>query len=128
MTKQLNLLIEFHKAYDVYYNEIPGIPPSEITNLRDTLHYEEYKEVKTELEHGNLPEVAKELCDLLYVVYGTIISYGLQDRIEDIFDEVHRSNMSKLGEDGKPLRREDGKILKGPNYFKADTAKFFSSE
>ena len=64
----------------------------------------------------DLNQVAKELCDLLYVTIGTIVTYGLQDKIEKCFEEVHRSNMSKLGKDGKPVYREDGKLLKGDNY------------
>ena len=81
-------------------------------NLRVKLHEEEAKEFRfaTYPEHS-----LKELCDLLYVAFGTAIKFGWD--IEEAFDRVHQSNMSKAGEDGKPIVREDGKILKGPNYF-----------
>jgi predicted HAD superfamily Cof-like phosphohydrolase len=66
--------------------------------------------------------VADALGDMLYILCGTIIEHGLQDKIVAVFDEIQRSNMSKLGQDGKPIYREDGKVLKGPNYFKPDIA------
>ena len=67
-------------------------------------------------------EVADALGDMLYILCGTIIEHGLQDKIVAVFNEIQRSNMSKLGQDGKPIYREDGKVLKGPNYFKPDIA------
>jgi predicted HAD superfamily Cof-like phosphohydrolase len=67
-------------------------------------------------------EVADALGDMLYILCGTIIEHGLQDKIVAVFDEIQRSNMSKLGQDGKPIYREDGKVLKGTNYFKPDIA------
>jgi predicted HAD superfamily Cof-like phosphohydrolase len=63
-----------------------------------------------------------------HIIYGTILKHGLQDKIEDVFNEIHRSNMSKLGADGKPILREDGKILKGPGYFRPDLSKFIEIE
>ena len=68
-------------------------------------------------------EIGDALGDMLYILCGTIISHGFQDKMEAIFDEIQRSNMSKLGIDGKPIYREDGKVLKGPNYFKPNLAK-----
>ena len=62
----------------------------------------------------------------MYILCGTILSHGLQDKIEDIFEEIQKSNMSKLGSDGKPIYREDGKIMKGPNYFKPDIKRMVS--
>ena len=76
---------------------------------------EEYLDAAT---NGDLVEVADALGDLLYILCGTIIEHGLQYKIEEVFDEIQRSNMSKLGKDGEPIYREDGKVLKGPNYFK----------
>ena len=70
-------------------------------------------------------EVADALGDMLYILCGTIIEHGMQDLIEDIFEEIQKSNMSKLGTDGNPIYREDGKVLKGPNYFKPNFKKFF---
>ncbi|MEO2143800.1 MAG: hypothetical protein ABGW83_06755, partial [Flavobacteriaceae bacterium] len=66
------------------------------------------------------------LGDMLYILYGTIIAHGMQDKIEEVFDEIQRSNMSKLGNDGKPIYREDGKVMKGPNYFKPDFSKILN--
>lgn len=67
---------------------------------------------------GDLVEVADALGDMLYILCGTILEHGLQHKIEEVFEEIQRSNMSKLGADGKPIYREDGKVLKGPSYFK----------
>jgi predicted HAD superfamily Cof-like phosphohydrolase len=71
-------------------------------------------------------EVADALGDMLYILCGTIITHGMQDVIDEVFEEIQRSNMSKLGSDGKPIYREDGKVLKGPNYFKPDIAKILN--
>ena len=69
---------------------------------------------------GAFVEIADALGDLLYITFGTILRHGLQFKIEEVFDEIHRSNMSKLDENGKPIFREDGKVLKGTNYFRPD--------
>lgn len=121
MIKQINQVKEFHQKFNIFVTDIPSIPEEYLQDLRDKLISEETYEVsKAILNNEGLDQVAKELCDLLYVTYGTILTYGLQDKIEQCFDEVHRSNMSKLGKDGKPIYREDGKLLKGDNYSPAD--------
>lgn len=123
MIKQINQLIEFHEAYRSHWFDYIEYPAMDNAKLRASLIMEEAKEVCEELLHedeDNMDKIAKEIVDLLYVTFGTIISYGLQDKIEACFDEVHRSNMSKLGEDGHPIYRDDGKVLKGPNYSVAD--------
>lgn len=121
MQKQLQQLIEFHESFGSYYRtDASDNIPHDIKELRKVVMGEEVKEVCEAIDNEPLDHVAKELADLLYVTYGTIIAYGLQDKMEAVFDEVHRSNMSKLGEDGKPIYREDGKVLKGPNYSEAD--------
>ena len=79
---------------------------------------EENEEYIEAANHGDLVEVADALGDMLYILAGTIIEHGMQYKISEVFDEIQRSNMSKLGEDGKPIYREDGKVLKGPHYFK----------
>jgi predicted HAD superfamily Cof-like phosphohydrolase len=79
---------------------------------------EENEEYLEAANNNDLVEVADALGDMLYILCGTIIEHGMQDKIEEVFNEIQRSNMSKLGEDGKPIYREDGKVLKGPNYFK----------
>ena len=86
--------------------------------LRFNLMKEENEEYIEAANNNDLVEVADALGDMLYILCGTIIEHGLQDKIDDVFNEIQRSNMSKLGEDGKPIYREDGKVLKGPNYFK----------
>ena len=88
---------------------------------------EENSEYIEAANNGDLVEVADALGDMLYILCGTIIEHGLQDKIEDVFNEIQRSNMSKLGEDGQPIFREDGKVLKGPNYFKPNILKILSS-
>lgn len=128
MHKEIRQVYKFHQAFGLYSQRDINInPPKEVAILRKSLIEEETKEVVEELEKENVDKqaLAKELADLLYVTFGTIVSYGLQHYIEDVFDEVHESNMSKLGLDGKPIYREDGKVLKGPNYFKADMSKIF---
>lgn len=92
--------------------------------LRYELIDEELKELRQALDERNLVEVADALTDLLYVVYGAGHSFGIP--LDKCFDEVHDSNMSKLGVDGKPIYREDGKVLKGPNYWKPNLEKVLS--
>ena len=79
---------------------------------------EENEEYFEAANNNDLVEVADALGDMLYILAGTIIEHGMQYKIAEVFDEIQRSNMSKLGEDGKPIYREDGKVLKGPDYFK----------
>ena len=86
---------------------------------------EENKEYLEAANSNDLIEVADALGDMLYILCGTIIEHGMQDLIEDVFDEIQKSNMSKLGLDGNPIYREDGKVMKGPNYFKPNFSKFF---
>ena len=88
---------------------------------------EENSEYIEAANNGDLVEVADALGDMLYILCGTIIEHGLQDKIEDVFNEIQRSNMSKLGEDGQPIFRDDGKVLKGPNYFKPNISKILNS-
>ena len=85
---------------------------------------EEYLEAAL---NNDMVEVADALGDMLYILCGTIISHGMQDKIVEVFDEIQRSNMSKLGENGEPIYREDGKVLKGPNYFKPDISRILKS-
>ena len=79
---------------------------------------EENKEYLEAAKNDDLVEVADALGDMLYILCGTIIEHGLQDKIGKVFNEIQRSNMSKLGANGEPIYREDGKVMKGPNYFK----------
>jgi phosphoribosyl-ATP pyrophosphohydrolase len=86
--------------------------------LRFNLMDEENQEYFEAANNNDLVEVADALGDMLYILCGTILEHGMQYKIEEVFEEIQRSNMSKLGADGKPIYREDGKVLKGPNYFK----------
>ena len=88
--------------------------------LRAQLMVEELGEVLTEMAHVNPDLMLKELCDLQYVIDGTFLTYGLDPYKDDAFSEVHRSNMSKLGDDGKPILSPAGRVMKGPNYSPAD--------
>lgn len=108
---------EFHTAFGHALNKSfkeGGDAAHELLQLRTRLIKEEYEEVVEALWKGDLSQVAKELADLLYVVYGTAVTYGID--LDTVFNRVHQSNMSKLGDDGKPVFRDDGKVMKGPNY------------
>ena len=124
MQKRLNSVKEFHTAFEIGYSEIPRADLGDAKNmLRYNLMKEENEEYLEAVQNKDLVEVADALGDMLYILCGTIIEHGLQYKIEEVFDEIQRSNMSKLGEDGRPVYREDGKVLKGPNYFKPDFSK-----
>ena len=84
---------------------------------------EENKEYLDAAKNNDLIEVADALGDMLYILCGTIIEHGMQDKIEEVFDEIQKSNLSKLGQNGKPIYRKDGKVMKGPNYFKPNISK-----
>ena len=93
-------------------------------NLRIELIKEELKELTEAIKQNDLLEVADALTDILYVTYGAGHAFGID--LDKCFDEVQNSNMSKLGEDGKPIYNEAGKVMKGPNYFKPDLSKFLN--
>ena len=102
----------------------PSFSNDKINNLRYDLIKEELEELKVAMENKDLLEVADALTDILYVTYGAGHAFGIN--LNKCFDEVQNSNMSKLGEDGKPIYNESGKVMKGPKYFKPDLAKFIS--
>lgn len=119
MQKQLNAVKEFHNAFGLGVQELPTGDLGENKNmLRFNLMKEENEEYLEAVQNNDIIEIADALGDMLYILCGTILEHGLQHKIEEVFDEIQRSNMSKLGEDGKPIYREDGKVMKGPNYFK----------
>ena len=124
MKKQLDAVKEFHTAFAIGYSENPRADLGETKNiLRFNLMKEENEEYLEAVQNNDLIEIADALGDMMYILCGTIIEHGLQHKIEEVFDEIQRSNMSKLGEDGNPIYREDGKVMKGPNYFKPDFSK-----
>lgn len=125
-----DLLLEFHKTYgcsigdtdlSLEYERISFVP-NPLLDLREKLIDEEYKEVKEAIKGSSRDSLLKELADLVYVVVGTAVAMGMD--FDGAFAEVHRSNMSKLGDDGKPIYNEFGKVLKGQNYSPADMSRF----
>lgn len=115
----INHVSQFHEAFSITNNTEPTLLLSEKdVQLRYELIREENEEYLEACKNGDLTEIADALGDLLYILCGTILRHGLQDKMEAVFLEIQRSNMSKLGADGKPIYREDGKVLKGENYFK----------
>ena len=102
--------------------EKPSFPSEKIQDLRIKLIEEEFLELKEAIKNKDIKEVADALTDILYVTYGAGHAFGID--LDGCFDEVQRSNMSKLDENGKPIYNEDGKVLKGPNYFKPNFEKF----
>ena len=112
---------EFHEAFGIGNNYSPTADLSDAdVLLRYKLMREENEEYLEAAQKGDLVEVADALGDMLYILCGTILKHGLQDKIEEVFQEIQRSNMSKLDENGKPIYREDGKVLKSSLYFKPD--------
>ena len=99
-----------------------SFPEQKTQNLRYELIREELEELKVALEEKNLKEVADALTDILYVTYGAGHAFGID--LDKCFEEVQSSNMSKLGKDGKPIYNEDGKVMKGPYYFKPKLERF----
>jgi predicted HAD superfamily Cof-like phosphohydrolase len=119
MQKQINAVKEFHTTFGLGYSESMIGNLGENKNfLRFNLMKEENEEYLEAVQNDDIVEIADALGDMLYILCGTIIEHGLHHKIESVFDEIQRSNMSKLGADGKPIYREDGKVLKGPHYFK----------
>lgn len=110
MTDEQFLVEEFHRKFDILIQTIPADPGEETQRLRIRLIQEEFDELKESMAASDLPSVAKELADLLYVVYGTAVSYGIN--MEPVFREVHRSNLSKVG----GYKRPDGKWVKPATY------------
>ena len=102
----------------------PSFSTEKINDLRYNLIKEELNELKQAMDNKDLLEVADALTDILYVTYGAGIAFGID--LDKCFEEVQKSNMSKLGEDGKPIYNETGKVMKGPNYFKPNLGKFIN--
>lgn len=124
MKKKLQAVKEFHEAFGLgVKNEPTAQLPSHLLKLRFNLMAEENDEYFEAAQKNDLVEVADALGDMLYILCGTILEHGLQHKIEEVFDEIQRSNMSKLGTNGQPIYREDGKVMKGPNYFKPNIGK-----
>jgi predicted HAD superfamily Cof-like phosphohydrolase len=115
---------EFHESFLIGNAENPKLIDEKDFILRHNLMKEENEEYLEACKKGDLTEIADALGDQLYILFGTILKHGLQHKIEAIFDEIHRSNMSKLDENGKPIFREDGKVLKSNLYFRPNINQF----
>lgn len=114
---------KFHKAFGIENNYEPTVALTDADILlRYKLMREENEEYLEAAQNGDLVEVADALGDMLYILCGTILKHGMQDKIAEVFEEIQRSNMSKLDKDGNPIYREDGKVLKSDQYFKPDIA------
>jgi predicted HAD superfamily Cof-like phosphohydrolase len=124
MKKQLEAVEKFHNAFGQDNGKYPRPLTEDEYELRHSLMQEENDEYLDACDENSLVEIADALGDQLYILCGTILRHGMQHIIEDVFDEIQASNMSKLGDDGKPVLREDGKILKGPGFFKPELNKF----
>ena len=112
----------FMKTFGQEVKEKAGFPSDKITSLRYELINEELDELKDAINKKDIKEVADALTDILYVTYGAGHAFGIN--LDKCFKEVQNSNMSKLGNDGKPIYNDKGKVMKGPNYFKPDLNKF----
>ena len=112
---------KFMKTFGQEVKEKAGFPSDKITSLRYDLISEELSELKIAIDNKDIKEVADALTDILYVTYGAGHAFGID--LDKCFNEVQNSNMSKLGEDGRPIYNEKGKVMKGPNYFKPNLLK-----
>ena len=113
---------KFMKTFGQEVKEKAAFPENKIASLRVELIREELAELEEAINKKDLKEVADALTDILYVTYGAGHAFGID--LDKCFDEVQKSNMSKLGDDGKPIYNEKGKVMKGPKYFKPDLKKF----
>jgi len=127
--KPIDSVKKFHDAFSI---DIASKPTTNLSlekiKLRYDLMQEENDEYLIAAKNDDLIEVADALGDMLYILCGTILTHGLQNKIEEVFDAIQKSNMSKLGKDGKPIYRKDGKVLKGPDYFKPNIKNIFKNE
>ncbi len=113
---------KFMETFGQEIKEKSEFPDKKVVSLRFELIKEELNELKDAMEKRDIKEVADALTDILYVTYGAGHAFGIN--LDKCFKEVQNSNMSKLGEDGKPIYNKDGKVMKGPNYFKPNLKKF----
>ena len=119
MQKQLKAVQKFHETFGLGVSyEMKADLGNSKNDLRFELMREENEEYLEAVRNNDIVETADALGDMLYILCGTILEHGLQHKIEEVFDEIQNSNMSKLGANGKPIYREDGKVMKGPDYFK----------
>ena len=124
----VNHVKTFHKSFGIGDENSPKASIGDkVIDLRYELMREENEEYLEAAKNNDLVEVADALGDKLYILCGTILAHGMQHKIVEVFEEIQRSNMSKLGADEKPIYREDGKVMKGPNYFKPNIKSILES-
>lgn len=123
MKNQIEKVGSFHKTFLQEDKDKPTLVKENIFELRHRLMEEENNEYLEACQKEDIVGVADALGDQLYILCGTILKHGLQHKIEEVFDEIHASNLSKLDADGNPIFREDGKIMKSNRYFKPDIKK-----
>lgn len=120
MEKQIEAVKLFHETFQIENGVTPRLLPEQDWYLRAKLLAEELEEYADACENNDIVEIADALGDQLYILLGTILRHGLQDKIVEVFEEIQRSNMSKLDENGQPIFNADHKIMKGPNYTRPD--------
>lgn len=125
MSEKVKKLIEFNKTFDIPIGRKPTLLNSKDFNLKYNLLKEELDEYNKACINKDMAEVSDAIVDMAYVVFGIVVQHGLTNVFDDMFEEVHKSNMSKL-ENGKVLRRSDGKILKGSEFFKPNLKQFLN--
>ena len=121
MKDQLDSVRRFHEVFQCHVERTPVAKlPSDISEWRIRMLLEELEEYRAAVGDNDIVEIADALTDMLYVLLGTFIAHGLQDIAKELFEEVHRSNMSKLDEQGKPIFRSDGKVMKSERFSEPD--------
>lgn len=116
------MVFEFHQSFALPLSTVPTLDvPTDLVKLRHDLLTEEVKELEAAIAGEDLVGIADALGDITYVIYGTAVTFGID--LDAVVTEIHRANMSKLGRDGKPILRSDGKVLKGPDYQPPDIAR-----
>ena len=121
LAQTIHYVKAFHEAFKLPVRHEPtGLLSDQELTLRFNLMKEENEEYLEAAKNGDIVEIADALGDMLYILCGTINAHGLQDKIAAVFEEIQRSNMSKLDDNGEPIYREDGKVMKSTNYFKPD--------
>lgn len=128
MKKEIQMVKTFQKVYGHPVPDGPKYLPASRCLMRHSLISEEVNELLEAMINKDLVEVADAIADCFYILFGTAVEFGIADKMEAVFHEVHRSNMSKLDDEGMPIYREDGKVLKGPNYSKPDISSIIYSK
>ena len=123
LNTQLKQVRSFYKAFSIPFNIEPTNISKDRYILRNELMDEENSEYLVACKENNITEIADALTDQAYILFGSFVEHGMQYKFEELFAEVNRSNMSKLDENGKPIYRNDGKVLKSKGYFKPDFSK-----